>query len=94
MQEILLMILIFLYSIGGIITFVWFVPTMVDLRKNKPSANIATYVVRSLTTLFTSLYGIFILQDVVFIIVINLQLLACVIVLLLRIRLHYISLKK
>jgi hypothetical protein len=36
-----------------------------------------------------SLYGIFVLHDLIFIIVINLQLLACIIVLLLRLRLIY-----
>jgi len=64
---------------------------MKDLWNKKPSANISTYVVWTITTFFTSLYAIFILKDLVFIIVVNLQLLACLLVLILRIRLKYIS---
>jgi len=81
-----LAILTFLYSIGGIITFLWFVPTMKDLRHGKPSANISTYIIRAITTLFTSLYAIFIIKDITFIVVINAQLIACLIVLWLALR--------
>lgn len=84
-------IITFFYSIWWIITFVGFIPTMKDLWNKKPSANISTYVVWTITTFFTSLYAIFILKDLVFIIVVNLQLLACLLVLILRIRLKYIS---
>ncbi|PCI24227.1 hypothetical protein COB57_05240 [Candidatus Peregrinibacteria bacterium] len=86
-----LKILTFLYSIGGIVTFFGFIPTMIDLWKKKPSANIITYVVWTITTLITSLYGFFVLDNLVFNIVINLQLLACSLVLLLRVRLWYTS---
>ena len=77
------------YSVAGIITFLGFMPTMKDLWYQKPSANVQTYIVWTFTTLVTSLYGFFILQDLVFNVVINLQLLACVIVLFLRIRLSF-----
>ena len=77
----------FLYSIGGLVTFAGFFPTMKDLWKGKPSANIHTYVIWSLTTFFTSLYAIFVVKDLVFSLVINLQLAACIIVLILRLRL-------
>ena len=81
-------ILTFFYGVGGIITFFSFVPTMIDLWNKKPSANISTYVVWTMTTFLTSLYGIFVLHNLVFNIVINLQLLACTIVLILRIRMR------
>ena len=68
-------------------TFAGFFPTMKDLWKGKPSANIHTYVIWSLTTFFTSLYAIFVVKDLVFSLVINLQLAACIIVLILRLRL-------
>ncbi len=87
MESYFITILTFLYSIGWIITFLGFFPTMKDLRQEKPSANISTYLIRTTTTLLTSLYWIFVLKDLVFIIVINLQLLACLLVLILRIRL-------
>ena len=87
MEKILVMIITAAYSAGGIATFVGFVPTMRDLILKKPSANISTYVVWSLTTFFTALYAMFVVKDLVFAVVINLQLLACATVLGLRIRL-------
>ena len=82
----LIEILTFLYGIGGIITFCGFIPTMIDLWNKKPSANISTYLIWTSTTLVTSIYGFFVLQDLVFNIVINLQLMACFGVLVLRLR--------
>lgn len=87
MQENLIYILTFIYGLAGIITFLGFIPTMIDLWQAKPSANITTFLIWTLTTLSTSLYGFFVLKDLVFNIVINLQLAACVIVLILRVRL-------
>ncbi|MCX6823100.1 MAG: hypothetical protein NTX91_03870 [candidate division SR1 bacterium] len=87
-MKIFILVLTFVYSIGGIVTFFGFIPTMKDLRHKKPSANSMTYWIWTLTTFFTSLYGIFVLQNTIFIIVINLQLLACLIVLILRLRLN------
>ena len=43
------------YGAGGIITFVGFFPTVRDLWKGKPSANVSTYVVWSTTTFLTLL---------------------------------------
>lgn len=87
MPEIFVTIITFLYSIGGIVTFSGFIPTMKDLWNNKPSANVHTYYIWTLTTFFTSLYAIFVVKDLVFSIVINLQLIACLIVLILALRL-------
>ena len=77
----------FLYSIGGLVTFAGFFPTMKDLWKGNPSANICTYIIWTTTTFFTSLYAIFVVKDLVFSLVINLQLAACIVVLILRLRL-------
>jgi len=87
----LILIITFLYSIGGIITFIGFVPTMIDLWNKKPSANVNTYIIWGITTFFTSLYGFFVLQNLIFNIVINLQLFACIVVLILRIRLKFVN---
>lgn len=87
MQAFALTVLTILYGVGGIVTFLGFIPTIRDLRNKKPSANVGTYWIWTTTTLITSLYGFFILDNLVFNIVINLQLLACVIVLFLRLRL-------
>jgi uncharacterized protein with PQ loop repeat len=89
MENYFITTLTFLYSIGGIATVLGFFPTMKDLWRGKPSANTSTYIIWTITTFSTSLYGIFILKDLVFIAVINLQLLACLIVLILKIRLQY-----
>lgn len=91
MKQFFIPVITFLYSIGGIITFLGFVPTMKDLWQKKPSANITTYVTWTTTTIVTSLYGLFILKNLVFNIVINLQVAACLIVLILSLRLKYMK---
>jgi hypothetical protein len=87
MEQYFIYIITFTYSIGGIVTFAGFFPTIKDLWKGKPSANLHTYVIWSLTTFFASLYAIFVVKDLVFSLVVNLQLVACLIVLILRLRL-------
>ena len=91
MEQYFIPIITFLYSIGGIITFLGFVPTMKDLWQEKPSANISTYVIWTTTTIVTSLYGLFVLKNMVFNVVINLQVAACLIVLILSVRLKYMK---
>ena len=68
-------------------TFTGFFPTMKDLWRGKPSANIYTYIIWALTTFITALYAMFVVKDLVFSVVINLQLAACLIVLILSLRL-------
>jgi len=87
MKEPFINVLTVLYGISGLVTFAGFFPTMIDLWKGKPSANISTYIVWTVTTLTASVYGFFVFNDLMFNIIINLQLLACIIVLILRIRL-------
>ncbi len=89
MKEQLIYILTFVYGAWWVITFLGFIPTMIDLWNKKPSANIMTYIVWTSTTIVTSLYWLFILQNLIFNIVINLQVLACLIILILRLRLKY-----
>jgi hypothetical protein len=91
MEDQFIYILSWFYGISGFITLLAFVPTMIDLWNKKPSANISTYIIWSSTTSVVSLYGFFVLQDLLFNIVINLQFLACIIVLILRLRLKYIK---
>lgn len=90
MEENLLHLLTLIYGICGIVTFAGFIPTMIDLWKKKPSANIPTYITWTTTMFFTTLYAVFINKDLVFIGVASAQLFACFIVLVLRIRLKYI----
>jgi hypothetical protein len=89
MAETFIYILTFLYGLGGIITFVGYFPTIKDLWKKKASANVHTYLIWTLTTIVTSLYGFIVLKNLVFILVVNLQLLACATILILALRLKY-----
>ncbi|MBT4917245.1 hypothetical protein HN709_03340 [Candidatus Peregrinibacteria bacterium] len=93
MEKYIIYAITFLYSIGGLVTFAGFFPTMKDLWKGKPSANIHTYIIWGATTFVTSLYAIFVVKDLLFSLVINLQLAACIIVLILRLRLKVRNLK-
>lgn len=86
MEQHFVTILSFLYGAAGIITFLGFMPTIKDLWKKKPSANATTYIVWASTTFVTFLYAVFIVEDLLFSVVISLQLLACLIILFLRLR--------
>lgn len=81
----------FLYSITGIIGFIGFLPTIRDLLKGNPSANVRTYLVWSIITIFSLLYGFFILKDLMFNLVMGSQLLGYITVLILRLRLKYLG---
>ena len=87
MKEYFLYALTFIYGIGGLVTFAGFFPTIKDLWHKKPSANASTYIIWTTTTFIASLYGFFILQNLIFNLVVNLQLAACLTVLILRLRL-------
>jgi len=89
MEKYFLPAITLLYSLGGIVTFAGFFPTMRDLWKKKPSANIWTYIIWAVTTFLTLLYAAFVVKDLVFSIVISLQLAACLVILVLRMRLKY-----
>jgi len=79
------------YAGSGIVTFMGFIPTMRDLARGKPSANVSTYAVWTITTLMAFLYGVLVLRDMIFSVVIGLQLSACAMILILRIRLTLFS---
>jgi len=89
MTEYFIYILTFLYGLGGIITFVGYFPTIKDLWYKKASANINTYLIWTTTMFIASLYGFFVLKDLVFILVVNLQFIACAFILILGLRLKY-----
>ncbi len=89
MKENLIYILTFLYGLGGIITFVGYFPTIKDLWNKKASANIHTYLIWTITMFITSLYGFFVIKDLMFILVVNLQFLSCAFILALSLRIKY-----
>lgn len=89
MSNIFLSALKIAYGVGGMVTFAGFFPTIRDLWKGKPSANVSTYVVWSTTTFLTLLYAMLVVHDLLFSFVIGLQLVACGAVLVLRVRLKW-----
>lgn len=80
-------VLKFAYLLSGFVTFFGFLPTIIDLCKKRDTANLTTYIIWTSTMSITSLYGFLVLQDLLFNIVVNLQLSACFIVLILKIKL-------
>ena len=91
MSEYLIYILTFLYSVGGIIAFIGYYPTIKDLWHKKASANVSTYLIWTITTTIASLYGLLVLKDLPFILATNLNLLACGTILALRLRLKFLK---
>lgn len=80
-------ILTFLYSLWWIISVFWYFPTIMDLYKWKPSASIPSYITWVCTLITSSCYWFFVIKDLPFILIINANLLVCIIVLFLAIRL-------
>lgn len=89
MKEIFLEILILAYAGAGILGLVAYWPTIKDLYYKKPSANIPSYILWVMTTGIATLYGIFILPDILFIAVSGANFIACALVLFLSFTLKY-----
>lgn len=86
-------ILMAAYWISGIISLAGYIPTIKDLRKGIPSANFYTYITRLIYYFISLLYGIFILNDWLFILVngaLDSIFLALIIVLISRLQKHEI----
>lgn len=94
MTDSLIYILTLLYGVGGIVTFIGYFPTIKDLWNGKASANIQTYLIWTICTFVASLYGFFVLKNLTFIVVVNLQVVACALILFLGIRLKYFKKNK
>lgn len=90
MEELLLRLLIIAYASAGVIETIAYWPTIKDLyHHKKPSANITSYVLWTVTTGIAFLYSIFILPDLLFRIVSGLNFGACALIILLSINLKY-----
>lgn len=94
MSDNFIYILTGVYGISGLATLLGFAPTIKDLWNKKPSANSGTYLIWAVTAFVASLYGFFVLQNLMFNIIINLQLAGCIAVLILRYRLKCITVCK
>ncbi|MBI5400546.1 MAG: hypothetical protein HZB12_00295 [Candidatus Yonathbacteria bacterium] len=86
MQTTLLHILTFTYGTTGVVGAIAYWPTIKDVYTRKPSANVSSYLMWTLTTAITLLYSIFILPDPFFIFVSTTNFAACVLILMLRLR--------
>ncbi len=88
MEETLLKILIISYGATGIIDTIAYWPTIKDLWfLKKPSANIQSYILWTITTGIGFLYSLLILPDWLFRFVSGMMFLANVVILILSIRL-------
>ena len=89
MKELLIKIITVAYGGVGVLGLMAYWPTIKDLyRHKKKSANIASHVLWTATSLITFLYSLFILPDFLFRLVSGMNLSACSIVLFLSIRLN------
>lgn len=87
MKEILLQVLTLAYGVTGIVGIAAYWPTIRDLWRGKPSANILSYFIWMATNGITWLYGVLVLKDVPFIFVSSLYLFANGLTLAMRLRL-------
>lgn len=87
MQTALLQLLAFAYGTTGVVGAIAYWPTIKDLYAGKPSANVSSFFLWTLTTAITFLYSIFILPDPFFIFVSTTNFAACVLILVLSLRL-------
>jgi uncharacterized protein with PQ loop repeat len=88
MQTWTIFIVTTLFAVSGTVSFLAYFPTIVDLWKGKPSANVSSYVLWASTAAAASLYSHVILGDMLAIVAADLQTLACVTILVQRWRLQ------
>ena len=88
-EEALIPILTTLYGVGGVINIVGYIPTIRDLMHHKPSANVSTYVMWAFVALAAFLYGLFVLKDLFYNVVIGAQLAIIILVLTLLFKIRY-----
>ncbi len=88
-MNILLTTIIFLYASTGVIEIIGYFPTIKDLLKRKPSANISSWAIWTFSMFIAFLYAIFIISDLLLEIVTGLNFLSCAVILGLALRLKY-----
>ena len=85
-MNIFLIIISFLYAGTGIVTTIAYLPTIRDLLKGKPSANISSYIVWTLCAFVTFLYALFVVSDLLLEIMTGLNFLSCALIWILAFR--------
>jgi len=89
MCEIFLNGLTIAYGGAGLLCCIAYYPTIVDLYcRKKASANTATYTLWTITAILTFFYSILILTDILFMTISVLNLVACSLILFLKIKLN------
>ncbi len=87
-MQTLLIIIAFLYAGTGIVATIGYLPTIIDLIKNKKSANRNSYIIWTLCSGITFLYALLVISDLLLEIVTGLNFVSCAIILLLTLRLE------
>ena len=87
-MQTLLIIIAFLYAGTGIVATIGYLPTIIDLIKNKKSANRNSYIIWTLCSGITFLYALLVISDLLLEIVTGLNFASCAIILLLILRLE------
>lgn len=75
------------FAVSGTVSFLAYFPTIIDLWRGKPSANVASYLLWASTATAASAYAHVVLGDMLAIVAADLQTLACVTILVQRWRL-------
>lgn len=88
-MDYIVIILSFLYAGTGVVATIGYIPTILDLIKKIPSANISSYLIWTSCAFITFLYAFLVISDLLLEIVTGLNFLSCFIVLLLSLNLKY-----
>ena len=94
MTENWITILTTIYWVSGILSMIAYFPTIRDLRKRIPSANIYTYILWFCYYIIALVYGIFVLKDKVFLMITSLDLTIILFIIFLICRLKYLNKKQ
>ena len=88
-MNIWLMVISFLYAGTGVVATLGYLPTIRDLIKKIPSANINSYVVWTICSGIVFLYSLTVIGDLLLEIVTGLNFISCFIILILSLKLKY-----
>ena len=91
MKEVLLQVLTLAYAFVGVVSIFAYWPTLKDLYDHKPSANIKSYLVWTMTSFVSFLYSIFLLSDWLILFIFGINFIFCVVVVLLVFRIKKMS---
>jgi hypothetical protein len=87
----LIVIISFLYAGTGIVAAFGYVPTIIDLIKNKKGANRESYIIWTIASGVTFLYSLLVIKDLLLEIITGLNFVSCAIILLLTLRIKYMK---